>query len=302
MLASRKGGLRVLVIGTLFAWLAARVGEIANLPILQQVPNPVALVRPDRWWRRRTSPSDAEEHIPINFVRAEPTLERARARWRKTLAWRQREGVDAILTKPNANFYAVKHHYPHALHLPDREGHLTYWEMPGRLNMTGLRQCGVSPVDGYRHYVWHSEYTWQLAAPKEGAQAMVLFDAGGFGWEQLSLELLDLIKRIVDFTNQHYPHRAARIVIVNTPSWYNTLYTMIKPIMSDVCEAKLVFLTAKEVRKGALLKWIAPANLPVEYGGKSKVPLGDSKYERSMRAYVDKINKRHGVKPKPAEC
>jgi len=154
---------------------------------------------------------------------------------------------------------------------------------------------------------------------------MVLFDALGLGWDQLSFELLDLIKKIVTFTNQvsvtflpwylrsldlatisyhptpplltpqHYPHRAARIVVLNTPQWYHALYGIIKPIMSDVCDAKLVFLSSEEVKGGALLRWIDKNNLPIEYGGRSKIAVGDSKYERAMRGYIDKINRRAGV-------
>lgn len=84
--------------------------------------------------------------------------------------------------------------------------------------------------------------------------------------------------------------------MLNTPSWYNALHAMLKPIMSDVCETKLIFLSAAQVQAGALAQWIDPANLPVQYGGRCKVPLGESKYEKAMRAFADKANRRAGVK------
>jgi hypothetical protein len=95
---------------------------------------------------------------------------------------------------------------------------------------------------------------------------------------------------------QHYPHRAARIIVLNTPAWYSALYSILKPIMSDVCEAKLQFLSEAQVAAGGLIKWIDKGNLPVEYGGKSKVHLGESKYEKAMRAFVTKANRRAGVR------
>mmetsp|Transcript_26041 Transcript_26041/g.67298 ORF Transcript_26041/g.67298 Transcript_26041/m.67298 type:complete len:376 (+) Transcript_26041:144-1271(+) len=284
-----------LLAGLVCAWIAHHLG------VPELLPRAATVVRTarTRWWRRRkgsgASP-DPSEAVPINFQLAEKTPARARQRWQATLRWRAAEGVDRILTEPHKYFYAVKAHYPHTLHLPDKEGRLTYWEQVGRLDMDALKRCGVSPYNGYRHYVWHTEYTWNIAAPKEGAQATVIFDCAGFSWDYLSLELLDLIKRIVSFTNAHYPHRAARIIVVNTPVWYNTMYTILKPIMSDICEAKLVFFTEKDVRAGKMLKYIAAANLPVEYGGRSKVALGESKVERSMRTYVDKVNRRAGVR------
>lgn len=346
----------VVLLGVLGAWLAAHLGG-RRLGLAPTAPaEPVADAARARSWRRpRGAPGAApdEPPVPANFLRAEPTAERARARWQQTLRWRADERVDVILSEPNAVFYALKAHYPHYLHLPDKEGHLTYWELPGRLNLGALKKLGVDPSRGYRHYVWHTEYTWQLAAPKEGAQATVLFDAAGFGWDQLSFELLELIKRIVYFTNQvralrraprlgparargsglagrlagagrarrararaaqrvgvtrarrsvlprppqHYPHRAARIIVLNTPAWYGALHSMLKPIMSDVCETKLVFLSPQQVAAGDLTRWIDAANLPAQYGGKSRLQLGESRHEKAMRAFVDKANRRAGVRP-----
>lgn len=288
-----------LVAAALCVWLAHHCADLLGVRLQ---PQRVATgATSARWWRRGgRGAAGSGTHtppVPLNFIRAEPTLAKAEARWAKTLAWRAAERVDSILIEPNRVFYALKAHYPHFIHLPDLEGHITYWEFPGRLNMSALKQLGISPDEGIRHWVWHSEYTWGVVAPREGAQATVLFDAGGFGWEKVSLELVELIKRIVSFTNQHYPHRAARIIILNTPAWYGALYNILKPIMSDVCEAKLLFLSPAQVAAGELTKYIDAANLPPAYGGRSKVALGESKHEKAMRSFVDKVNRRAGIKP-----
>lgn len=206
--APSRNGWQGLIVGIVCAWLAhqfvAHSGPLPGAPAGPHATDDAAAPR-SGWWRRArggSAGSKGEPHVPSNFVRAEPTYERARARWEKTLEWRREEGVDSILTEPNRVFHALKKHYPHYLHLPDKEGHLTYWELPGRLDMAALKKLSIDAKTGYRHYVWHTEYTWQVAAPKEGAQATVLFDAAGFGWDQLSWELIDLIKRIVSFTNQ----------------------------------------------------------------------------------------------------
>jgi len=95
---------------------------------------------------------------------------------------------------------------------------------------------------------------------------------------------------------QHYPLRAHRIYALNTPSWLGAFCSgALKPIMRDV-EHKLRFFSPSEVQAGALTEFIDAQNLPVAYGGKSKVALGESKYEKAMRAFVDKANRRAGVK------
>jgi len=85
--------------------------------------------------------------------------------------------------------------------------------------------------------------------------------------------------------------------VLNTPAWYGALHSMLKPIMSDVCETKLVFLSPQQVAAGDLTRWIDAANLPAQYGGKSRLQLGESRHEKAMRAFVDKANRRAGVRP-----
>lgn len=56
-------------------------------------------------------------------------------------------------------------------------------------------------------------------------------------------------------------------------------------------EQLMLFTTKqKEAATEALLQWVPAEQLPVAYGGKCAVPLGESELERDMAAYVARLN------------
>uniref|UniRef100_A0A7S1U2U2 CRAL-TRIO domain-containing protein n=2 Tax=Phaeomonas parva TaxID=124430 RepID=A0A7S1U2U2_9STRA len=233
--------------------------------------------------------------VPRNILEAENfNRDRARIRWRRTLAWREKEGCDQILEQPHKYFHQIKKHYPHSVHLKDKDGLYTYWERPGGVDVPGLRRDGVNADKLFWHYIWHTEYTWQVIAPEDGAKVTVVQDYGGFTPEKVSMEVLNFVKRAVGMTSEYYPERADKILIVNVPEWYRGVYNILKNFMSKKMLQRIRIFTSSEVQKGALLKYIPAQNLPESYGGKSKLALGESKEEKRMRAYVDKLVKRGG--------
>lgn len=250
---------------------------------LLAMPGIVVALAAALWGATRRPDTQGKLQPPLHFHEAFGP-EVARKRWDQTLDWRRRQRVDGVLAEANDAFHAMKRHYPHSLHLPDRGGHVTYWEFPGRIDVGALRASGVTPAMAVRHYIWHAEYTWTVVLPKPGAKTTVVFDMDGLSWDHVNVELIQLLREVVGFTNAHYPNRAHRIIVVNTPAWIGTLTAIVRPLMNRMDH--VVFLDREETRAGKLTEYIAPSNLPPEYGGRSKVRFGDSKYERAMRAYV----------------
>lgn len=90
---------------------------------------------------------------------------------------------------------------------------------------------------------------------------------------------------------EHYPNRAAVLIMANIPPWANAAYQFVSPLLSPATKSKLVFMTPEMIREGALTKYIAPANLPPEYGGSSKVALGQSEMDKKQRRMVQTLTK-----------
>jgi hypothetical protein len=58
-------------------------------------------------------------------------MKRALARWKLTVEWRAEWCADTVLQRPHPLFDVIKKYYMHCFHLPDKHGHLVYYEMPG---------------------------------------------------------------------------------------------------------------------------------------------------------------------------
>eukprot|EP00968_Pinguiococcus_pyrenoidosus_P018286 scaffold1881_cov256-Pinguiococcus_pyrenoidosus.AAC.8 len=227
--------------------------------------------------------------VPKNILAAvNGNRARAEAKWLRNIEWRRQNGADDILHQPHKYFHQIKKYYPHSIHLKDKDGLYTYWERPGHVDVKGLKKSGINSDILFWHYIWHTEYTWQVVAPKDGAKVTVVQDYGGFTPEKVSLEVLNFVKRAIAMTSEYYPERADKILIVNVPEWYNNIYNILKNFMSEKMRKRIHFFTAKDVQEGKLTRYIPASNLPEEYGGKSKIPLGESKEEKRMKHYVDK--------------
>ena len=240
--------------------------------------------------------ADVPLRIPRNVLEAEGFNHRqAKARWQKTLGWRREMGCDDILKQGHRYFYVVKKYYPHSLHLKDKDGMVTYWERPGEVDVRNLKRHGVNSDKLFWHYMWHTEYTWSQVLPEDGAKVTVVQDYGAFTPEKLSLEVINFVKRAVAMTSDHHPERAHKILVVNVPEWYQSIYSVLRRFMSKKMQKRITIFTAKQVQNGALLKHIAAHNLPLAYGGKSKLPLGEAREEKRMRQFVDRANRAAGV-------
>lgn len=83
----------------------------------------------------------------------------------------------------------------------------------------------------------------------------------------------------------------AKLIMANIPPWANAAYQFVSPLLSPATKSKLVFMTSEMIADGALTKYIAPANLPPEYGGSSKVALGQSDMDKKQRRMAQALRK-----------
>jgi len=103
------------------------------------------------------------------------------------------------------------------------------------------------------------------------------------------------IKGCIGMTSTHYPARGHKLFIVNSPRWLNQIWGWIKPMLNAQMEEKLKILTTGEKQTEELLKVIDEGNLPVEYGGKNEVPIGESKYDKEIREWVVGVLEKEGM-------
>jgi hypothetical protein len=102
-----------------------------------------------------------ELEIPHRYIAGcQGDIVEARRRWELTLKWRKEERIDTILDEPQPHFEVIKEHYPHFLCGRSREGHLVYYERPGKVDMKALAAAGLNIDDMVRYYVYICEVLW----------------------------------------------------------------------------------------------------------------------------------------------
>ncbi|CAM9259717.1 unnamed protein product [Chrysoparadoxa australica] len=224
--------------------------------------------------------------MPRRFLIAEANDHtKALARWKLTLEWRAEAGVDNMLLEPHPNYKAIKEKYFSAFHLPDRDGHLTYYERPGLIDLAGLKALGLNKEELLWHYTYCMEFLWGHLCKEQDGKLTIILDLVGLRMRDVVGEAVAFLKATVSQMSAHYPQRSFKIFILNAPGFFNYVFVTVKPLLNEATKAKINVVPAGQMAT-ELLKVIAPEHLPREYGGECTVPLGESEYDQKLAGYV----------------
>lgn len=205
----------------------------------------------------------------------------ALSRWAETLHWRCGIGDEALLARPHPNLARIAPHYPTFLHLPDREGRLTYWELIGAIDQQALKRKGLRPNDIVEHYIWSTLFTWDIAAKDDAHEVTIIVDMAGLRLSTLTPTVLKIFMRVARLLRRHFPQREHGIFFINAPAWWEQAYGLVAPLVSQRQREKVRML-GPEASPALLTSLIDPASLPVAYGGHGP-PLGSSPLEAEKR-------------------
>lgn len=220
--------------------------------------------------------------LPQYMLKATGGDERqALKRWAETLRWRCDIDDESLLARPHPMLERIAPHYPQFLHLPDRQGRLTYWELIGKIDQSALVREGLTEDDVVEHYIWSTLFTWDIAADNDTHEVTIVVDMAGFGLSVLSPTVLRIFMRVAQLLRAHFPQREHGIFFINAPTWSEQAYRIVAPVVSKKQRAK-VHLTSENSSLLLLRDLIHPDNLPVEYGGTGP-PLGSSPLELQKR-------------------
>ncbi|CAN0076089.1 unnamed protein product, partial [Ectocarpus fasciculatus] len=82
--------------------------------------------------------------MPDSFLLAEcGDYDKAYARWKATVLWREEEGANVALATPHPRFDLIKKHYPTYFHGKDKTGAVVYYEQLGQIDDEVLRKLGL---------------------------------------------------------------------------------------------------------------------------------------------------------------
>ncbi|KAF4349083.1 hypothetical protein G4B88_029052 [Cannabis sativa] len=82
-------------------------------------------------------------------------------------------------------------------------------------------------------------------------------------------ELRQATKQALQLLQDNYPEFVAKQVFINVPWWYLAVNRMISPFLTQRTKSKFVFAGPSK-SADTLLRYIAPEQIPIKYGGLSK--------------------------------
>ena len=112
----------------------------------------------------------------------------------------------------------------------------------------------------------------QMDRSKGVTEGNVVLDWEGVGWRSLDVEAL---KHIMLFFQNYYPERVTTAIFWKAPKVFFTLWTMVKPFLSESTRAKVAFASGRE----DLERIVCAKNLPEHFGGQasndSMIPIDE---------------------------
>lgn len=224
----------------------------------------------------------APQELPLRFLRAgKGDPEEGLRRYEETLKWRAENEIDTILRQPMPDFALIKKHYPHFCHGMGRNGEPCFYEQPPKTNLKALRAGGVTLDRLMRHYSMVSEYQWQYVCRDDLQRSIYIIDLEGIRMGDFVGEVVDFVKKASALSATHYPERAGYVFVINVPSWFRFIWSVIKPWVDEVTLEKIYILRGEEEIRQNLLERIDIHNLPEDYGGTAG-KLGESQEEQEL--------------------
>jgi len=231
------------------------------------------------------------------YLRATKNNQReAQQRLTDTLQWRAQEGMDDILNNPHPSFYIIKKYYPHAFHLHGYNGEPVYYECPAKINLDALKnEAGLSIDHMLRHYALVTEFMWKYVSPHENgprSKGITVIDLEGMRLRDFAGDVISFVKQVAKFTSLYYPERSGNIFIVNPPSFFRVIWSVVQPLIDPVTLEKIrvVKSSDRDSIRNSLMERIPMENIPARYGGSSYIALGYSPEERLLKDLMDHNN------------
>lgn len=237
-------------------------------------------------------------NVPARFlgaVRGDEAL--AEKRWAETVAFREAgNDPESVLRRPQPYYHQIKAKHRHFIHKTDKLGHIVAFEVVESPNKSfkelGNQGITVDAIVEHMHYV--SAFTYVKILDDVDYVGVRPKDPQGYFLKIIDLKQIGLADcggdtaryfRLVAAINRHYPERVWRTIIINAPSVFGVIWSIVSPLLEPNVREKITVLRSSY--QDTLRELIDPDNLPVEYGGNDSQI---SPEEASMASFADEIN------------
>ena len=219
-------------------------------------------------WGIRLLGDEKSDTILLKFLRARDfKVKDAFTMIKNTVRWRKEFGIESLLEEDLGN-ELEKVVFMDGF---DKEGHPVCYNVFGEFQSKELYQNTFSDEEKRTKFLrWRIQFLEKsirkLDFSSNGICTIVqindLKNSPGPGKRDLRLATNQALQLLQD----NYPEFVARQVFINVPWWYLAFNRMISPFLTQRTKSKFVFAGPSK-SADTLFKYIAPEQVPVQYGG-----------------------------------
>ncbi|KAL6302782.1 CRAL-TRIO domain-containing protein [Sparassis latifolia] len=211
-------------------------------------------------------------------------LKQALAMWQNCVQWRKAVGgvgIDELYRRMDRLDYPERDHvlqyWPSSFHKTDKKGRPLNFQYYGGINMPELYK-GISPERLWEYVVVSAESLPRecipiaervSGTPNLGHHCIV--DLKDFGLSQF-WQMKNFCRDGFAMTQNYYPELMSKLSVVNAPTSFTFIWSLVKPWLSPVTQSKVEILGANF--REVLLEQIPAENLPEQLGGCMKSNAG----------------------------
>ncbi|XP_030442687.1 patellin-3-like [Syzygium oleosum] len=206
--------------------------------------------------------------ILLKFLRARDfKVKDAFVMIKNTVRWRKEFGIEAILEE-ELGTELDKVVFTHGF---DTEGHPVCYNVYGEFQNKDLYQSAFADEEKRKKFL-----KWRIQFLEKSIRKLDFSPTGVCTIFQVNdlknspgpakRELRQATSQALQLLQDNYPEFVAKQVFINVPWWYLVFNRMISPFLTQRTKSKFVVSRSTEI----LFKYIAPEQVPVQYGGLSR--------------------------------
>lgn len=249
-------------------------------------------------------PSWVTADIKERFLYIMKTQEKARQLAHTVNQWRVKHHVDTLLTRPYPLFDFFVSNLAHGL-MQVHDGVAVLMFKAGDFGQlaAAMRHKGVHPVDFELHLAFIHEYLWKVAAPDPlpGGRLVLILDLKGLWMSSALGEGTKIIQAFAAATS-NYPYRLSVAIILHAPSWFNLLWKLVSPMMSERTRRRVRVPRDAAAAKAELEDVLHEELVPVEFGGPCSRDIKEYTAMVHLREFVRSLNQLPEKQPAEAEA
>ncbi|XP_008781563.1 patellin-3-like isoform X2 [Phoenix dactylifera] len=235
-------------------------------------PPPAAAAQPPEEvliWGIPLLGDERSEIVLMKFLRARDLkVKEAMAMLKNAVIWRKEFGIEALLEEDLGIPEMEKVVFMHGT---DKEGHPVCYNVYGEFQNKELYAMAFADEEKRQRFL-----RWRIQYLEKGIRQLLDFSPGGVSTMVQVTDLKNSIgpmkrelRHALTLLQDNYPEFAAKQIFINVPWWYLAFNRMISPFFTQRSKSKFVFAGPSKTAE-TLFKYIAPEQVPVQYGGLSK--------------------------------